>query len=65
MTTPAHPPQPMHPMTSRIPKSTLDAAREVVRHCFESASLGDASRLRPALTALGTAADARIQPSTR
>ena len=39
MTTHAHLSRPMHPMTSRIPKSTLDAAREVVRHCFESASI--------------------------
>jgi hypothetical protein len=37
----------------------------VVRHCFESASLGDASRLRPDLTALGIGADAPTQPSTR
>jgi hypothetical protein len=65
MTTHAHLPRPMHPMTSRIPKSTLDAACEVVRHCFESASVSEAARLRPALAALGTGAVDPVQPSTR
>ena len=65
MTTHAHLSRPMHPMTSRIPKGTLDAAREVVRHCFESASISEAARLRPALSALGTGAVGPVQPSTR
>ena len=56
MTTHAHLSRPMHPMTSRIPKSTLDAAREVVRHCFESA----AGR---AVHAVALRPDARVSPA--
>jgi hypothetical protein len=55
----------MQPKTSRIPQSTLEAAREVVRHCFESASVNEAVRLRPGLAAMSTGAVGLVQPSTR
>ena len=53
------------PETSRIPQSTLEAAREVVRHCFESASVSEAARVRPALAAVSTRAGGPAQPSIR
>jgi hypothetical protein len=53
------------PKTSRIPQRTLEAAREVVRHCFESASVSEAARVRPALAAMSTGVVGPVQPNTR
>jgi hypothetical protein len=65
MTLHAHQPRLIQPTASRIPQDTLEAAREVMRHCFEGAGVSEAARLRPALAAMSTGAVSPVQPSSR